>query len=77
MRQKFRPFLEGARRLRTALGQEPQSEAIKQARPDCARIVADAQQVGTAMDQLLETLKTAEAAVMAGPTPSAKPGGKS
>ena len=77
VRQAFRPFLEETRRLRTALGPGPRFEAIEQARPACTRIVADAQHVGAAMDQLLETLKTAEAAVMAGPTPSAKPGGKS
>jgi len=77
VRQEFRRFLEGSRQLRTALGPGPRFEAIEQARPACAKIVADAQHVGAAMDQLLETLKTAEAAVMAGPTPSEKPRGKS
>jgi hypothetical protein len=77
VRQKFRPFLEGARRLRTALGQEPQFAAIKQAKPMCAQLVSDGQQAEDAMVQLLKTLKTAEAAIMAGPTPSAKPRGKS
>jgi hypothetical protein len=37
----------------------------------------DGQQAGAAMDQLLETLKTAEEAVMSGSLPSVKPGGKS
>lgn len=77
VRQEFRRFLEGSRQLRTALGQEPQFEAIKQAKPLCAQVVLDGQQAADAMDQLLKTLKAAEAAVMAGPTPAAKPGGKS
>jgi hypothetical protein len=77
VRQAFRPFLEGSRQLRTALGQGPQFEVIKQARPRCAQIISDGQLAGKAMEQLLKTLKSAEAAVMAGLTPSAKPGGKS
>jgi hypothetical protein len=77
VRQAFRPFLEGVRGLRTTLGPEPQFVALVQAVPTCRRIVADGQQAGAAMDQLLKTLKAAEAAVMAGPTPLPKPGGKS
>ena len=73
VRQAFRPFLEGARRLRTTLGPEPQFEAIVQAVPTCQRIVVDGQQAGVAMDQLLKTLKAAEVAVMAGPAPLPKP----
>lgn len=77
LRQAFRPFLEGVRRLRSTLGPEPEFVAIVQAVPTCRQIVADGQQAGVALDQLLKTLKTAEAAVMAGPTPLPKPGGKS
>lgn len=77
VRQAFRPFLDGSRRLRTALGTKPTFKAIEQAKPTFAQIVSDGQQAGAAMDQLLATLKTAEAAVMAGPTPSAKTGSKS
>jgi len=77
VRQAFRPFLEGSRRLRTRLGPGPRFEAVEQAKPMCAEIVSDGGQAGEAMDQLLKTLKTAEAAVMAGPTPLPKPGGKS
>jgi len=77
VRQSFRPFLERSRRLRTTLGPKPTFEAIEQAKPTCAQIVSDGQQAGAAMDQLLKTLKAAEASVMSGPLPSAKPGGKS
>ena len=77
VRQAFRPFLEGARQLRTTLGPEPQFVAIVQAVPTCRRIVSDGQRAGEAMDQLLKTLSTAEAAVLTGPSPSTKPEGKS
>jgi len=77
VRQAFRPFLEESRRLRTTLGPEPRFEAIEQARPMCAQIVSEGQQSGAAMDELLKTLKVAEAAVMAGPAPLPKPRGKS
>ena len=77
VRQQFRPFLEGLRQLRTTLGPKPTFEAIEQARPDCTQVISDGQQAVAAMDQLLRTLKTAEAAVMSGPLPAVKPGGKS
>jgi len=77
VRQAFRPFLEATRRLRTALGPEPRFEAIEQVRPPYAQILADGQQAGAAMDQLLRTLKVAEGEVMSGSFPPAKLGGKS
>jgi hypothetical protein len=77
VRQEFRPFLEGLRRLRTTLGPKPAFEAIAQAKPICTQVASDGQRAVAAMDQLLNTLKTAEAAVMSGPLPAAKPGGKS
>lgn len=77
VRQAFRPFLEGVRRLRTTLGPGPQLEAIAPVKPMCAQIVSDGQQAGVKLDQLLKTLKSAEAAVMSGPTPLLKQGGKS
>jgi hypothetical protein len=77
VRMAFRPFLEGARRLRTTLGPKPTFEAIEQAKPACGQCIDDGQRAGAAMDQLLNTLRAAEAAVMSGPLPSAKPGGKS
>lgn len=77
VRQLSRRFLEGARRLRTTLGPKPTFDATEQAKPICTQIASDGQQAGKAMDQLLKTLRTAELAVMAGPTPSAKPGKQS
>jgi hypothetical protein len=76
LRQDFRPFLEGVRQLRTTLGPAPQFVAMVQEVPKCQRIAADGRQVDVALDQLLKTLKTAEAAVMAGPLPSINPGDK-
>ena len=77
VRQQFRPFLERSRRLRTLLGQKPTADAIAQAKPICVQVAADGQQAEAAMDQLLNTLQAAEAAVLSGPLPSVKPGGKS
>lgn len=77
VRQAFRPFLEATRRLRTVLGPGPRFEAIEQAKPACAQIVADGQRVSAATDQLLKTLKTAEKAMMSGSLPPVKPEGKS
>lgn len=77
VRQEFRPFLDGVRRMRTSLGPKPEFEAIAKAGPDFAQLVAAGRQAAGKMDQLSKTLKTAEAAVMAGALPPMKSGGKS
>ena len=77
VRQEFRPFLDGVRRLRTSLGPKPDFGAIEMAKPDFAQLASAGRSAEGKMDQLLSTLKAAEAAVMAGPMPSTKSGGKS
>jgi hypothetical protein len=76
VRLELRPFFDGLRGLRTKLGQKPMFAAIETSKSDFARIASAGRQAEETMNQLLETLKTAEGAVMAGPMPSAKPGGK-
>jgi hypothetical protein len=70
VRQEFRPFLEGLRGLRTKLGQKPMFAAIETAEPDFAQLASVGRQAEESMDQLLKTLKAAEAAVMSGPLPA-------
>jgi hypothetical protein len=76
VRQAFRPYLEGLRRLRTTLGPKPTFATIETAKPEFAPLVSGGRQAEEKMEQLLKTLKTAEAAVMAGPMPPMKSGGK-
>ena len=76
VRQKFRPYLERLRELRTKLGPKPMFAAIESGKPDYAQFASAGRQAEESMSQLLKTLKAAEAAVMAGPTPLPKPGGK-
>jgi len=72
VRQQFRPLLEGLRGLRTKLGQKPTFAAIDTAKPDFTQLASAGRQAEESMDQLVRTLKAAEAAVMAGPLPSAE-----
>jgi hypothetical protein len=74
VRLEFRSFLDGVRRLRTALGPKPELDAIEKAGPDFAQLVADGGLAEGKMDQLLKTLEATEAALMAGPMPPIKSG---
>jgi len=77
VRQEFRRFLDGLRELRTKLGESPTSVAVDQAKLAFVHAASDGQQAEGAINRLLTTLKTAEAAVMSGPAPTPKAGGKS
>lgn len=76
VRQDFRRFLDGLRDARVKFGSGPVPAALEKWQPMLAQVVSDGRGAEVAMDQLLNTLKAAEIAVMSGPTPSAKSGGK-
>lgn len=76
VRQSFRPFLDGLREARVKLGTGPVPAALAQCQPTLAQLASDGRHAEAAMDQLWNTLKAAEIAIMSGPAPLAKPGGQ-
>jgi hypothetical protein len=75
-RRSFREFLEGLRETRAKLGAKRPPTALENCRPALLQVAENGRRAGAAMDQLLDKLKAAEIAVMSGPAPLPKKGGR-
>jgi len=76
VRPEFRQFIDALRDVRAKLGQSPSAATLESVKPVLLGATAEGYQVQAALDRLVQTLNTAESAVMAGAKQSAHYEGK-